>query len=78
MPKNNGVGSPHGYLGVARDLSGTSRSASGDPTIQVERCVCGGDIEALVAWPGAIADAVDLHNHSTVHQQWRAWRDLLR
>lgn len=86
-------GLPHGFVG-ARDMSGTGRSASGDPLssmserdlmkgyrwnteTRIEDCACGGEIESLDDWR-AIAYAVEVHNGSTVHQQWRAWQDLLR
>lgn len=39
-----------------------------------EPCACGTVIESPNI-PGAIAIAVDVHNHSTVHRQWRAWRE---
>jgi len=41
---------------------------------RVEECVCGGEIEAEDSWV-AIRNAVETHNDSTVHAQWRAWRE---
>jgi hypothetical protein len=87
-------GSPHGYAGAGRlvpgahGASGDPTSSVSERSLfhayrvsssarRVERCACGGDIEAEDDYR-AIADAVDLHNASTVHQQWRAWRDELR
>lgn len=45
-------------------------------TDRCEPCACGGTIESP-SIPAAIAIAVDLHNHSTVHRQWRTWRESM-
>lgn len=41
---------------------------------RVTKCVCGGEIEGADD-PIAIRSAVELHNESTQHQQWRAWQE---
>ena len=46
-----------------------------EPTERVvSRCVCGEDIEADDN-EVSIRHAVDLHNDSVRHQQWRAWQE---
>ena len=49
-------------------------SAWQPPERVVSRCVCGGDIEADDN-DGSIRQAIDLHNDSVRHQQWRAWQE---
>lgn len=39
-------------------------------------CECGGEIKAADA--ADIAEAVLIHNESTVHQQWREWQEAVR
>lgn len=73
-------------LPPATDLSGEPTSSLTETALirgyaagpallrRVERCACGGTIRALDA-PRAITYAVEVHNGSTRHAHWRAWRD---
>lgn len=40
-------------------------------------CACGSVIRSETGDERAVSEAIDIHNVSTVHEQWRAWRDAL-
>lgn len=40
-------------------------------------CVCGDTVQALSSDEETVRSAVDLHNESTVHQQWLAWQEAV-
>lgn len=40
-------------------------------------CSCGQVIESQVGTEDAVAEAVRIHNESTVHRQWREWQDAV-
>jgi hypothetical protein len=40
-------------------------------------CACGDDITATYASEPAIAEAIRIHQESTVHQQWREWQEAV-
>lgn len=39
-------------------------------------CACGGRIEAK-ATDDDIREAIEIHNLTTLHQQWRTWREAM-
>lgn len=54
-----------------RDVSGAGFRASAAPVSPMRRtedCICGGEIVAVVGFEAA---AVDEHNLSLLHQEWR-------
>lgn len=40
-------------------------------------CVCGGQVYSLLPSEHSIAKAIELHQESDVHQQWREWQEAV-
>jgi hypothetical protein len=75
-PKHSASGDPASSLGERALWHGYRNTpAGGERYLRLtSECACGGTIEAE-DHPTAIAQAVEMHNLSTAHLQWRAWQD---